>query len=62
MIGQISFFDWIACEEKMPECSGLYKVRDRRGREFETWYETTIHGFNHVFDGAGYTITEWRYL
>lgn len=62
MKGQVSLFDWISCEEQMPTRSGLYMVRDRIGREFETWYEQTAHGFNHVFNGEGYQITEWRHI
>lgn len=62
MTGQISFFDWIACEDQLPTRSGIYKVQDVRGREFETWYEKTLHGFNHIFKGAGYKIIAWRYI
>ena len=32
---------------------------DRKGRTFRTWYETTVQGFDMVYDGAGYEITRW---
>ena len=62
MTGQISLFDWISCVDLMPMRSGLYIVRDRIGREFETWYETSTLGFNHVYNGVGYQIMELRYV
>ncbi len=61
MIQQLSLFDWHSTEE-LPPTSGFYTVKDRMGRVFITWFEKTIRGFNHVFEGVGYTITAWRYI
>ena len=56
----MSLFDWHDCNDYMPYVSGLYTVRDRKGRVFDTWYEKSIKGFNHVYDGVGYTIIAWK--
>lgn len=62
MTGQMNMFDWISCSEKMPDKSGMYTVRDRKGRIFPTWYEKIRNGFNHVYNGVGYAITDWRMI
>lgn len=58
--GQISLFDWKPVQNK-PVRSGVFRVRDIMGREFDTWYEQN-RGFNHVPKGdtGGYNIAAWR--
>ena len=58
----MSLFDWHNCSDFMPFKSGIYTVRDRKGRVFDTWFEKGINGFNHVHEGTGYTIIEWRFV
>ena len=58
MTGQLSLFEWHNAED-LPLKSGIYTVKDRKGRVFDTWYERG--GFNHVFKGVGYTILKWKH-
>lgn len=60
MSSQISLFDWHDVIE-LPQKSGYYIVEDRTGRQFRTWYETTVRGFNMIHEGRGYRIVRWRH-
>ncbi len=51
---------WHDVGEEKPRKSGIYTVRDRKGRVFRTWYEATRGGFCSVYKGVGYTITHWK--
>ena len=41
----MSLFDWHNCDDFMPFKSGMYTVRDRKGRVFDTWFEKGINKF-----------------
>ena len=56
---QLTLFDWNDTAHP-PQISGFYTVKDRRGRVFDTWYERN-RGFNTVYNGAGYTILQWKH-
>lgn len=51
---------WHDATTDLPKESGYYIVEDRKGRQFCTWFEKTINGFDMVQDGAGYKIIRWR--
>ena len=65
MTGQLSLTDWISTDERLPCKSGYYIVRDRKGREFRTWFERIIKGFDSTGLGKmhpSYSVTAWRYI
>ena len=65
MNGQISLMDWIPKEETLPLKSGMYTVKDRKGRVYSAWFEKTINGFDSSGFGKvspSYSIVEWRYI
>ena len=62
---QLTLWDWIPITERYPTKSGMYTVRDRKGRVFSTWFEKTVRGFDGTAFGKmvpSYSITEWRYM
>ena len=52
--------EWHDFEKDKPKESGYYIVEDRTGRQFCTWYESTIQGFDMMSEGVGYKIIRWR--
>lgn len=52
--------EWHDFDNDKPSQSGYYIVEDRKGRNFRTWYEDTIKGFDMMHEGTGYKIMKWR--
>lgn len=57
----MTIFDWIDCNDYKPFKSGIYTVKDIKGRVFDTWFEKVINSFNPIHDNVGYVITHWKF-